>query len=67
MNNNMEMIQEIRLLNQRMGNLEQAIVEGAVINAQATDRNTEAISTAIEANADKTIQSSRIQTRATIK
>jgi len=67
MNTNMEMVQEIRLLNQRIGDLEQAIVEGAVINAQATDRNTETLSTAIGANADKAIQSARIQTRATIK
>jgi hypothetical protein len=67
MNNNMEMVQEIRLLNQRIGDLEQAIIEGAVINAQATDRNTETLSTAIGATADRTIQSARIQTRAAIK
>lgn len=47
-NTNQELIEEIRKLNARIANLEKAIVEGAVINAVATDRNTDVISSAVK-------------------
>jgi len=65
--NNTQMVQEIKLLNEKIGNLQQAIIDGAVINAQATNRNTEEIAAAIGVGADRTIQSTRLQTRAVIK
>jgi hypothetical protein len=65
--NNTQMVQEIKILNEKISNLQQAIIEGAVINAQATNRNTEEIAAAIGVGADRTIQSTRLQTRAVIK
>ena len=65
--NNKEMLQEIRQLNQRIVNLEQAIVEGNIINAAATDRNTDAIVVAIESGTDTTLQFNRLQKKGTLK
>jgi hypothetical protein len=65
--NNKEMLQEIRQLNQRIVKLEQAIVEGNMINAAATDRNTDAIVVAIESGTDTTLQFNRLQKKGTIK
>jgi len=65
--NNKEMLQEIRQLNQRIVNLEQAIVEGNMINAAATDRNTDAIVVAIESGTDTTLQFNRLQKKGTLK
>ena len=67
MASNQEMVAEIRQLNQRIVNLEQAIVEGNMINAAATDRNTDAIVVAIESSTDTTLQFNRLQKKGTIK
>lgn len=47
-NNNADLVAEIRKLNQKIDVLEQAIVEGAVLNAEATDRNTQEISRTVK-------------------
>lgn len=67
MASNQEMVKEIKQLNQRIVNLEQAIVEGNMINAAATDRNTDAIVVAIESGTDTTIQFNRLQKKGTLK
>lgn len=62
-----EMCQQIRELNQKIDSLERTVADGAVMNAQATDRNTEQIAQAVTDGSDKTAQVTRIQNRATIK
>ena len=58
---------QIRELNQKITSLERTVAEGAVMNAQATDRNTEQIAQAVTDGSDKTVQVTRIQNKATIK
>lgn len=62
-----DMCQQLRQLNQKIENLEQTVAEGAVMNAQATDRNTQQIAQAVTDGSDKTIQVARIQNKAVIK
>lgn len=62
-----DMCIQIRELNQKIDSLERTVAEGAVMNAQATDRNTEQIAQAVTDGSDKTVQVTRIQNRATIK
>ena len=62
-----DMVIQIRELNQKITSLERTVAEGAVMNAQATDRNTEQIAQAVTDGSDKTVQVTRIQNRATIK
>lgn len=62
-----DMCQQLRQLNQKIENLEQTVAEGAVMNAQATDRNTQQIAQAVTDGSDKTIQVTRIQNKAIIK
>jgi len=62
-----DMCIQIRELNQKITSLERTVAEGAVMNAQATDRNTEQIAQAVTDGSDKTVQVTRIQNKATIK
>lgn len=47
-NTNADLVVEIRKLNQKIDVLEQAIIEGAVLNAEATERNTQEISRTVK-------------------
>jgi hypothetical protein len=62
-----EMVVQIRNLNQKIDSLEKTVAEGAVINAQATERNTEQIAQAVVDSSGKTIQANRLQAKAVIK
>ena len=62
-----DMCQQIRELNQKIESLERTVADGAVMNAQATDRNTEQIAQAVTDGSDKTVQVTRIQNKAIIK
>ena len=62
-----DMCQQIRELNQKIESLERTVADGAVMNAQATDRNTEQIAQAVTDGSDKTVQVTRIQNKAAIK
>ena len=62
-----DMCEQIRELNQKITSLERTVADGAVMNAQATDRNTEQIAQAVTDGSDKTVQVTRIQNKATIK
>lgn len=61
------LVSEIKKLNQKIDSLERTVAEGSVINAQATERNTEQIAQAVTSSSDKSIQSLRLQTKAGIK
>jgi hypothetical protein len=65
-NNNQELIQEIRRLNDKVEKLETAIARGAIINAQATDRNTEAVVDAVKTTGDRGILANRVRDKAQI-
>jgi hypothetical protein len=62
-----DMCIQIRELNQKIDSLERTVAEGAVMNVQATDRNTEQIAQAVTDGSDKAVQVTRIQNKATIK
>lgn len=62
-----QMVEEIRKLNAKITTLEQTVAQGAVINAQATDRNTEQVTVAITGSSDKAVQVARVQNKAVIK
>jgi hypothetical protein len=62
-----DMCIQIRQLNQKIESLERTVAEGAVMNAQATDRNTQQIAQAVTDGSDKTIQVTRIHNKAVIK
>jgi len=62
-----DMCIQIRELNQKIDSLERTVADGAVMNAQATERNTEQIAQAVNDGSDKTVQVTRIQNKATIK
>lgn len=51
---NEQLIVEIRQLNQKIAKLEKAVVDGAVLNAISTDRNTEEISKAVKDSSSTT-------------
>ncbi len=65
-NSNQELLAEIRKLNARIETLEKAIVEGAVINAVATDRNTEVVSAAVKDTASVTKHNESIKRRVAV-
>lgn len=44
---NRELVQEIKKLNEKVSSLEKTVAEGAVLNVQATDRNTQEISRSV--------------------
>lgn len=62
-----DMCQQIRELNQKIDSLERTVADGAIINAEATNRNTEQIAQAVTDSSDKAVQVNRIQNRAIIK
>ena len=62
-----DMCIQIRELNQKIDSLERTVADGAVMNAQATNRNTEQIAQAVTDSSDKTVQVTRIQNKAVIK
>lgn len=66
-NNNAELITEIRRLNDKVASLERTVAQGAAVNAQATDRNTEAVVGAVSDSTNRTIQSNNIRERATLR
>lgn len=66
-NNNAELVNEIKRLNDKVASLERTVAQGAAVNAQATDRNTEAVVQAVSNSTDRTIQSNNIRERATLK
>lgn len=61
------LITEIKKLNEKISSLERTVAEGAVINADATNRNTEQIAQAVVDSSGKTIQANRLQSKASIK
>lgn len=66
-NNNAELIAEIRTLNNKVASLERTVAQGAAVNAQATDRNTEAVVGAVSDSTNRTIQANNIKERATLR
>jgi hypothetical protein len=58
---------EIKKLNQKIQSLEQTVAQGAVMNAQATDRNTAEIAQAVVDSSGKAIQANRLQAKAGIR
>jgi hypothetical protein len=61
------LVLEIKKLNQKIQSLEQTVAQGAVINAQATDRNTAEIAQAVVDSSGKAIQANRLQAKAGIR
>jgi len=61
------LVVEIKKLNQKIESLERTVADGAVMNAQATERNTQQVAQAVVASSDKTVQATRIQNKAIIK
>lgn len=66
-NYSQEMLAQIRALNQKIDSLERTVAEGAAINAEATNRNTNEISGVIGETTGRTIQANRLQAKAVIK
>jgi len=64
---NREMLLEIQRLNQKIDSLEQTVANGAVINANATNRNTEEIAQAVIDSISKSAQATRLQNKVSIK
>jgi hypothetical protein len=58
---------EIKKLNQKIQSLEQTVAQGAVMNAEATDRNTAEIAQAVVDSSGKAIQANRLQAKAGIR
>lgn len=61
------LVAEIKKLNQKIESLERTVADGAVMNAQATERNTQQVAQAVVTSSDKTVQATRIQNKAIIK
>jgi hypothetical protein len=62
-----ELVNQITVLTKQVEELAAAVAQGAILNAKATDRNTEEITRVINSSSDKTIQSTRLQAKAGIK
>jgi len=62
-----ELVNQITELTKQVEELAAVVANGAILNAKATDRNTEEITKVITSSNDKTIQSNRLQARAAIK
>jgi hypothetical protein len=58
--------QQLAKLNQQIAELTQVVANGAVMNAQATDRNTEAVVEAVGSTAETTQYQTRLQNRTKI-
>jgi hypothetical protein len=61
------LVAEIKKLNEKISSLERTVAEGAIINADATNRNTEQIAQAVVDSSGKTIQANTLQAKASIK
>ena len=66
-NNNQQLLAQIAQLTKQVEDLAAAVADGAILNAKATDRNTEQITKVITDSSGKTIQANRLQTKATVK
>jgi hypothetical protein len=66
-NNNQQLLTQIAQLTKQVEDLAAAVADGAILNAKATDRNTEQITKVITDSSGKTIQANRLQTKATVK
>lgn len=64
---NQQMLAELRTLNEKIDCLEQVVAEGAVLNANATNKNTQQIVGAVVVNTSQTVESTRLQSRIVIK
>jgi len=64
--NNDELLAEIARLNEQVQQLANIVAQGAIINAQATDRNTEAITTTIKDTSVEQQYMKKIQSRTSI-
>ena len=64
---NQELLAEVCRLTKQVEELATAVADGAILNAKATDRNTDQLTQVINTSNDKTIQANRLQTKATIK
>jgi hypothetical protein len=64
---NQQMLTELRSLNEKIDCLEQVVAEGAVLNANATNKNTQQIVGAVVVNTNQTVESTRLQSRIVIK
>jgi len=58
-----DMQQQLARLNQQVAELTQVVANGAVMNAQATDRNTEAVVAAVGDSAESTVYQNRLNNR----
>lgn len=65
-NNNAELIAEIRILNNKVASLERTVAQGAAVNAQATDRNTQAVVGAVSDSTNRSILATRVREKAQI-
>jgi hypothetical protein len=63
---NQTLIEEIRKLNTRIGQLETAIIDGAVLNAEATNKNTEVISSSVKDSTSTTTHNNSIKKRVAV-
>lgn len=63
---NQTLIEEIRKLNSRIGQLEKAIIDGAVLNAEATHKNTEVISNSVKDSTSTTNHNNSIKKKVSV-
>lgn len=63
---NGDLIVEIQRLNQKIESLERTVQQGDIMNAQATERNTQQVSTAVKDTGSTTVYANKLQSRATI-
>jgi hypothetical protein len=64
---NQQLLTQIAQLTKQVEDLAAVVADGAILNAKATDRNTEQITKVITTSNDKTIQANRLQAKAGIK
>lgn len=64
--NNQQLLEQIAQLTQQVEDLAAVVAEGAILNAKATDRNTQEITKVIIDSNGKMIQSNRLQAKAGI-
>lgn len=65
-NTNGDLIAEIQRLNQKIESLEQTVQQGDIMNAQATERNTQQVSNAVVNTGSTTAYANKLQSRAAI-
>ena len=64
--NSRELVQEIKKLNEKVSSLERTVAEGAVLNVQATDRNTQEISRSVSDSTKTVAHTEAIRRRTTV-